>query len=66
MFFKTIMGQVAVLYPAFMVWVKAVAVLPLVPREIKVITAIKVVTSSRVIRGVNGSNSLVIRVTRSS
>ena len=60
------MGQVAVLGPALTVRVMAVAVLTLVSKEIKVITTTRVVTISKVTRGVNNSNSLVIRATRSN
>ena len=45
------MGQVAVLGPALMVRVMAVAVLTLDSKETKVITTTRVVTTSRVIRG---------------
>ena len=60
------MGQVPVQDPTLMVWVMAVEVLTLDSKEIKVIMATRVVTASRIIRGVNSSNSLVIRATRSS
>ena len=60
------MGQLAVQDPALTVRVMAVAVLTLDSKEIKVITATRVVTTSKIIRGVNSSNSLVIRATRSS
>ena len=57
------MGQVAVQDPVLMARVMAVAVLTLDSKEIKVITTTRVVTASRIIRGVNTSNSLVIRAT---
>ena len=59
------MGQVAVQDPSLMDRVTAVAALTLDSKEIKAITATRVVTISRVIRGVNSSN-LGIKVTRSS
>ena len=62
-FFKTIMVQVAVQDLALTDWVMAVVDLTLDSKEIKVITATRVVTINRVIRGVNSSNSLVIRAT---
>ena len=60
------MGRVVAQDPALMDRVTAVAALTLDSKEIKAITATMVVTISRVIRGVNSSNSLVIRATRSS
>ena len=45
------MGQVVVLDPAFTVQVMVMVFLTLDSREIKVITKIRVVTTSRVIRG---------------
>ena len=60
------MGQMAVLGPALMVRAMVVAVLTLDSKEIKVITTTRVVTINRVIRGVNSSNSRVMRATRSS
>ena len=59
------MGQVAVQDPTLMDRVMAAAALTLDSKEIKAITAARVVTIIRVIRGVNNSNSLVIRATRS-
>ena len=60
------MGQVAVQDPDLTDRVTVAAVLTLDSKEIKVITATRVVTTSKIIRGVNSSNSLVIRATRSS
>ena len=64
--FKKIMGWLVAQDPALMDRVTAVAALTLDSKEIKAITATRVVTISSVIRGVNSSNSLVIRATRSS
>ena len=47
----TTMGQVAVLGPVLTVRLMAEAVLTLDSKEIKVITATRVVTTSRVIKG---------------
>ena len=60
------MGRVVAQDPALMDRVMEVAALILDSKEIKAITTTRAVTISRVIRGVNSSNSLVIRATRSS
>ena len=60
------MGQVAVLDPASTVRVMAVAVLTLDSKEMKVITATRVVTTRIIIKGASNNNSLVTRATRSS
>ena len=62
--FKTVMGQVAVQGPALMD--RVTAALTPGSKEIKAVMATIVVTISRIIRGVNSSNSRVIRATRSS
>ena len=59
------MGRVAAQDPTFMDRVMAVAALTPGFKEIKAIMATRVVTISRIIRGIN-SKSLVIRATRSS
>ena len=60
------MGRVAAQDPAFMDRVTAVVALTTGPKEIKAVMATRVVTISRIIRGINNNNSLVIRATRGS
>ena len=61
-----VMGRVAAQVPVFMDRVTAVVVLTPGSKEIKVVMATKVVTINRIIRGINSSNSLLIRATESS
>ena len=65
-FFHNSHGLVAVLGPALTVWVTAVEALISGFREIRIIMAARVVTTSKVVRGVNNSSSLVIRATQNS
>ena len=60
------MGRVAAQDPALMDRVTAVAALTPGSKEIKAVMATRVVTISRIIRGINNNNSLVIRATRGS
>ena len=60
------MGRVVAQDPALMDRVIAVAALTPGSKEIKGVMATRVVTISRIIRGINSSNSLLIRATESS